>query len=884
MAETTTATANPPVDTKPLSIPDFASKIRARDSRLTPDLVDDATLVRKVLERKPELTKYVESSTPRRKLTNDRTPSAEQSMRKFFENHPTLREAILGAGTGAGIPESEHPISEAAKGLAKTIYEPPKTTDEKVFEFGLPVYRLAKGLVQQTYGYGQEAFDSLDWTKVADKLKNGPYGKSDAVLTFKEGSGGKPQFAHAVAGLATELVMMLREVGKGGPEIAKKAGAAKAALGEKAMRTAQAAAGTGTQLAEDVAAKTVEGVTEHNEAELGKYETAKERHAAAVEGVEAKNAAAAKDYETSVQRLNEDYNRRIDEAKSKYADKVAEREREVARLQAEHARKVADARAKWVEKAYEAKQVAKEQAKIEGRRQALQSAQKKYADLVKENVGQTFKNVKAGLDARWDALREKIGKEATVDVVRKPAEGEDTGVKGGTETGAASKPSIFESIKQSQSMLAGVPQDLTIFKQIMKEITQSDSMIEGESGELSEVPKESIPFGDARVQFSALGEKAYAASGNLKRALMNVYDAYDRALNDTASKAGAAKDYATLKYDWSQYMKDWHDMSATGTGGSPLARLYRAVDRPVIAANVTGKFGDRLFATLARYRDMGAAPELLADMRKMFREEKSLPKSKATLPQISERATLPAAPREPEPIASDTKAAELEAERQRKLTRMAADRPTPKPLPDEPPLPDLTGRPTLDQMVDKLREAKQEQFRKYKREQTKPTRHDATMVAVALSKLHLLSSYAGMYLGIRFGWKALLDSPKGAEWLTRVTPDDVAVMKEVLDKVPEAKVETQTGIMQGLVDKVNKGEPIPPVKTFEGFLTPDQTKRLMSILMEKRKQAAGAGTHTAEGAKFDQTIFARIKAEHPEWSLSEQLRTAAKEAGQARSE
>src|SRR5208282_550378 len=185
-------------------------------------------------------------------------------------------------------------------------------------------------------------------------------------------------------------------------------------------------------------------------------------------------------------------------------------------------------------------------------------------------------------------------------------------------------PSIYQSIEQSRAMLAGVPADLKIFNDLVKEITEKGEQVETESGDLQNVPKESIPFDDARTQFSAVGEKAYAADGNLRRVLFNVYEAYDKALSATAVEAGQGKVYAALKNDWKRYMQDWHDMRSMATGGSPLARLYRTVDLPVVAANVLGKFGDRLFDTFARYRTLGADPALLGTVRRLSKEEQAV--------------------------------------------------------------------------------------------------------------------------------------------------------------------------------------------------------------------------------------------------------------------
>src|SRR5579872_6906802 len=271
----------------------------------------------------------------------------------------------------------------------------------------------------------------------------------------------------------------------------------------------------------------------------------------------------------------------------------------------------------WVKETHEARESAREKAKVEGRKEALAKQQKGYANLIRENVKSAHTKARSALDTRWGQLREKVGTEHPV-----------------------SPQGIYDAVEKSRAMLAGVPSDLKIFNDIFKEITEPNTSHETAEGTKPAV-REYIPFDSARTQYSAVGEKAYAAEGNLRRALFNVYNAYDEALAKTATDAGAGKQYSALKSDWSKYMHDWHDMSSESTGGSPLARVYRAVDNPVVTAHAMSKFGDRLIETLGRYDKYGAKPDLVSKLRSSVKESAALPKVKVLK-----------APEKPSPLAA----------------------------------------------------------------------------------------------------------------------------------------------------------------------------------------------------------------------------------------
>ena len=114
------------------------------------------------------------------------------------ERHPYVREAILGAASGAGIPESKTPVKDLAKGAAMTFAYGPNE-GEKGFDKVMsyipvvgPVYRMGAGLGEQTAKFSKEAY-------------TGAMNKDYA------------QAIHGAAGLTTEILSLLWGAKKGDP-------------------------------------------------------------------------------------------------------------------------------------------------------------------------------------------------------------------------------------------------------------------------------------------------------------------------------------------------------------------------------------------------------------------------------------------------------------------------------------------------------------------------------------------------------------------------------------------------------------------------------------------------------------------------------------------
>lgn len=800
-----------------LTIPQFASEIKQRRPKLA--TIPDDVLVRETLQRRPQLMGMVQISEPRPKLKKDREPTVDQRMQKFFENHPLIREAVGGILGGAGASETSptfgSQFADFGKGLWHTLSDPSKSKDETAAGPALPAYRIAKGLVQQTYGYGQEAFDAFDWNKFWETAKSKgdteslPQVFTESLKTDESGRKiGAEHLVHATAGLATMIATALKG-GKKVPEAVEAIERTGKGAAETVTTAAQRAAGTGPVLAEKIATGAVEDIAKHNAGELDRHAAATENHAANVEKVTGQNATADADYATKVERMNQDFDQKVADTRQKYADNVVERDKKVAELQGAHAEKVAQARAQWVQKAYEAKQAGQQAAKVAARREALEHGQKAYTKLVDENVKSTHKAVRSGLDARWNALREQVGTSTPVKA-----------------------PPLFQAVESARSMLAGVPADLKIFNDIVKEITEKDAHVEGENGELSKLPKESIPFDDARTQYSAIGEKAFGADGNLRRALFTLYDAYDKALSDTANAAGAGKEYGALKSDWKSYMQDWHDMRGQATGGSPLARLLKAVDNPVVAGQVLGKFGDRLMQTFARYDKYGASPTLMSKLRNFNAAEKALPKT-VRVPNAPERLSPPPSPHEPPPIPSvEPRVGEIEAERVKRLERTAQDKPTPKPLPEPPAAPDIKKQPTVDDALTALRQAKAERAKGVAESSKTFGRHDFYIGALSgLGAIGLHNfAWAVPYLAVKFGEMALVNSELGQNWISRITPQDIAKINEVLAKAPEERGSVSQALTNGLIAKARKGQPLPPLSRFQSLLNKAQIGAILRVV------------------------------------------------------
>ena len=366
-----------------------------------------------------------------------------------------------------------------------------------------------------------------------------------------------------------------------------------------------------------------------------------------------------------VQIARESYAQRLRDAQAKYAESArkskelyaeetaaseqagvqkdiqgkAQYEKETAEINAAHAEKTSKAMSKWLQEVNEARGLKAEAAKVEARKESIGAARQNYLRLIGENVRGAHARVRESLSARWDAFRDAVGRET-------PLDGEK----------------IYNSIAEAQEKyLKGSPDNIKVFKDLLSEIgvRKLGELSEMSPQQLAVLPLEvqkairgnvlKLDLDTARVHSSAIGERRYAGDlpGNVYQSLKYVQNAIEGEIGRVAALKGQGKTYAKLKTDWAQYMKDWNDMRAIATGGSPLARVLRAQDPAFVSDQILGKAGDRLLETAGRYSRQGASTQMLVKFRNLSAELKALPKVKVpTEPArpVIERPQLPEAP------------------------------------------------------------------------------------------------------------------------------------------------------------------------------------------------------------------------------------------------
>lgn len=377
-------------------------------------------------------------------------------------------------------------------------------------------------------------------------------------------------------------------------------------------------------LAQETAGAGKEIVADAERSRAAKIQSQQSSYQDATQKSESQHQAALQDHQAKVDSLLQTHQEKLQAAKADYENAVADYNSATADKKATYADKVTKLQQDWVTKAYAAEKAADDALAVKNRADVLERGQSAYADALKDNIQSTHEAVRGSLNQRWSALRDQVGPTAEV-----------------------SAPPLYSAVEASRRMLAGVPEDLKVFNDIVNQITQEGASVDAGGGELQPVPKSGIPFDQARIQFSALGDKAFAASGNLRRALRNVYDAYDTQLSSTADSAGAGKEYGAIKKDWSQYMQDWKNLGAVATGGSPLAKALLAPHADFVRSTALAKGGDLLTEALGRYKDYGANPNLAANIRRLSAASKELPSVR--VPARPNRPAIPPPPDVGEP-------------------------------------------------------------------------------------------------------------------------------------------------------------------------------------------------------------------------------------------
>lgn len=381
--------------------------------------------------------------------------------------------------------------------------------------------------------------------------------------------------------------------------------------------------GAGFMLAPEIAGKAVSGariaeqerlgagkvpVLHKEAARAGELKAIAERYKEDVTKSEMGHAEDVTKHEKRVDEIKQAHAEKVKEAQEKYQRELADYRKKASEGKQAHAEKVVQARKEWVERTHEARKSVAEAERVKNRSQVLGRSAEAYLERIKNNLKQTHQTVRGQLDSRWNSLREKIGKDTPVN---------------------ASK--VYDSIEQARKeFLRGSPQNLQVFNSLVKEMGLD--LIEGEKGELSASPGQTMDWQTARTHYSAVGDALSAGNlpGNVYQALKYVKEkGLDPVLEDTAKQKGMGQEYSALKRDWRNYENDWRDMGAMGTGGSPLARALRSPDAKSVGQLLSGKYGDRFLETYARYKGAGASTDLMSGYRGVTEQAKALTRPKA---------------------------------------------------------------------------------------------------------------------------------------------------------------------------------------------------------------------------------------------------------------
>jgi hypothetical protein len=532
------------------------------------------------------------------------------------------RGATLGAFSGAGIPETMHPIESMVSGVgeqAKTVFRPwwhPTRETMKESVLANPVaavpLALAKGGAEVTEDINPVVDNLFRWLVNVTGGQHGAGGRKLGYVPVEV-----EKASHDIAQLVTQVALL-----KGGKEAAE------------------------TPLSEGTVARGAErGRQVLQQAIVSKAEVENARLAHEAEIKSINDAYEKKVQETGQKTAADEAARRakIEQAKDKYAAQLAE-----------HTDKVRQASQKQV--AGEAKKKTFTQPRSGPVYQRLASMADRVAT---EYLPKLDKAVRAAYNARWGAWRQAMG-DAQGDftpVMQAVEDAEDTILKGSRENIG-----IFRSIlsEGEDPLLA----DATVFRNPgagidvkairgMSEKTRSaiSRYLEDLGGrpEAGRMPLEetSLPIDEIRGYVTELQQKMFTGKfvGDIWRALDHVRRVAEEEVQKVAKDRGQLDVYKRLKADWSQYMQDFYDADGA------LTKLKNSGTSDGRLNLLSGSEGQNIVSALGRYsrlltKDASGltAIDLTGKVRSIMHQLREA-SAAARIPEAPERPQFP--PRKP---------------------------------------------------------------------------------------------------------------------------------------------------------------------------------------------------------------------------------------------
>jgi hypothetical protein len=389
---------------------------------------------------------------------------------------------------------------------------------------------------------------------------------------------------------------------------------------------------------------------------IQKQNTIDREHTNAVKAAEAKHQEAVNTAEGTT--LQKQANHKIEVARleQEHAAKVAKQAQDYKDKVAAAAREHEDAISGFSGGEPEAAKATDAQTKQDfnaGRGPAWQRV-KGMTDKIAASVEPLMKKVRQTYDARWGAWREAMGPETTGDFTP-----------------------VMKAVEDAESTLTGAPEDIKIFKDILKEgedpllgsatvfrgggagidvkdltgsrymseatrnrVLQSlrDAGIDEETGR-SPIQQTSLPIDDIRGYATDLQRKMLGGRYNPKiyKALKMVQQAAEGEVGRVAKSKGQFDRWQQLKGDWSQMLDDFNNSDGA------LYKLRNAVNTDARLNLLTGADADRIIEALGRYSAFDTDVNSVGRLRSLVHQINDLPSS-------AKPVTRAATPPRPAPV------------------------------------------------------------------------------------------------------------------------------------------------------------------------------------------------------------------------------------------
>ena len=244
-------------------------------------------------------------------------------------------------------------------------------------------------------------------------------------------------------------------------------------------------------------------------------------------------------------------------------------------------------------------------------RQGLAKKLDETSMKAREHIGKVEASVAKEANAKFDAVRAKIGNPET-----------------------EAKPLVDAVKSAEENILQGIPENIKEFRSIIghgEDVPVELQQAYAEAtGAMPEGPQP-ITWDKLQSLKSRIDSRLRNGgrlNGDLKRALYSVQDTIVNTMGDVAEQHGGAELWSDARKSWRQYKEDFHEPTGPSGSGSPVAKALDAVDpknirQPFAATQST--LGNRGVDILRKYPQHGGT-EAAATVEEMMGHHENLRK------------------------------------------------------------------------------------------------------------------------------------------------------------------------------------------------------------------------------------------------------------------